>query len=212
MTASQDVLLQATESLSAQVEAVETQRLTVLLVEDDEDDAKLVELALAEEPCIKETFVCSHLAKAEDALARPGNLPDVILLDLHLPDSQGLDTLRRTKALCGGTPVIVLTGLSDKAAAIAAASNGAHDYVLKDHLGEGRLALAIRYAVACCRCGQDLRGSISRFHNLVETSPDGIVITDKGRSDTIRQSVRVRPVRTRRRRPGRTAVWVPGRL
>ncbi len=121
--------------------------ITVLLVEDSETDADLIEAAVAAEG----EYVVRKAESLKDALdALGGDAPDAVLLDLGLPDSQGLDTLRAVIEKADGVPVIVLTGLEDKEVGIAAVRMGADDYLIKraDFAGQGELvSRAICYAI-----------------------------------------------------------------
>jgi serine phosphatase RsbU (regulator of sigma subunit) len=116
----------------------------LLLVEDDEADAVLVREQLADSGGAYELEERRTLA---EALAPLGDGVDCVLLDLHLPDAEGLQTLARVREASPGTPVIVLTGLADEEAGVAAVDAGAQDYLIKGQVGGGTLARAIRYAV-----------------------------------------------------------------
>src|SRR5205814_214856 len=72
---------------------------------------------------------------------------DVIVLDLSLPDSTGLETFRRLHALASSTPIVVLTGLSDATVGIAAVQQGAQDYLVKGQVDGPLLVRALRYAI-----------------------------------------------------------------
>ncbi len=116
----------------------------LLLVEDDEADALLVREQLADSGGGYELEESRTLG---GALAPLSGGVDCVLLDLHLPDAEGLQTLARVREASPGTPVIVLTGLADEAAGVAAVDAGAQDYLIKGQVGGGTLARAIRYAV-----------------------------------------------------------------
>lgn len=73
--------------------------------------------------------------------------PDVILLDLHLPDSSGLETLVRAKDLTGGAPIIILTSDDDENFGLETVALGAQDYLVKQHLSNGSLIRCLRYAI-----------------------------------------------------------------
>ena len=120
-----------------------TGRLGVLLIEDDDDDALIVEDLLADR-------IEVDLARAQtlgDGLHRLPREIDCVLLDLHLPDAAGLESVRRVRAAAPWTAVIVLTGLDDEQAGENAVSAGAQDYLVKGKVDSGLLARAIRYAV-----------------------------------------------------------------
>ena len=72
---------------------------------------------------------------------------DVVLLDLSLPDSQGLDTFLKLRAQAPEIPVIVVTGLDDEGLALKAAREGAQDYVLKSSASLQSLARLIRFTI-----------------------------------------------------------------
>lgn len=120
--------------------------LRILLVEDNPGDALLVAemLSEAETDAFRVERADSLLA-ALDLLAERDF--DVILLDLNLPDSNGMDTFSAMRSHAPETPVVLLTGNDDDALAIAAVEAGAQDYLVKDGLDEEVLAKALRYAV-----------------------------------------------------------------
>ncbi|MHB8767279.1 MAG: sensor histidine kinase [Deferrisomatales bacterium] len=120
--------------------------LRVLFVEDHPGDARLVRELLAEAggPGFDVHWGRS-LGEAAEALA--GGCPDAVLLDLGLPDSQGLATFARLRDLCPGVPVLVLSGLGDQRVALEAVAQGAQDYLVKGEVDGPRLARALRYAV-----------------------------------------------------------------
>lgn len=103
----------------------------VLLVEDAPSDADLIKEGL-EDAGIGHFDVVhvDTLAKAQKTL-RSGDVIDSVLLDLGLPDSQGLNTLRNILKCCGDVPVIVLTGLNDDNIGREAVQIGADDYLVK---------------------------------------------------------------------------------
>lgn len=116
----------------------------VLLVEDDEGDAFLVRECLTEAGFPKAEILWRRtLAEGIDALTE---VPGCVLLDLGLPDADGLGALHRLVAEAVGTPVIVLTGRNDRAGVDAVAA-GAQDYLVKDALTPELLNRSIRYAV-----------------------------------------------------------------
>ena len=122
-----------------------TQSLTgVLLVEDDEGDAILVRECLLEAGLADDDLLwCRTVAEAVEALA---DKPSCILLDLGLPDAEGLSALHTVVAEVTTTPVIVLTGRHGSAG-IDAVAAGAQDYLIKDDLTPELLDRTIRYAV-----------------------------------------------------------------
>jgi serine phosphatase RsbU (regulator of sigma subunit) len=119
-------------------------RLGVLLVEDDDDDALIVEDLLEDEGAALELVRGRTLAEGLELL--PGEIA-CVLLDLHLPDASGLDSLQRVHEAAPWIAVIVLTGLDDEAAGERAVQAGAQDYLVKGKVSGPLLARAIRYAV-----------------------------------------------------------------
>jgi serine phosphatase RsbU (regulator of sigma subunit) len=118
--------------------------LRVLLVEDDEGDALLVEELLAVWGDAVELTRARSLAEAESlALA----LIDCALLDLNLPDATGLDALRRLREVANAPAILVLTGFDDERRGIEAVGAGAHDYLIKGQVDGNLLMRSIRYSV-----------------------------------------------------------------
>ncbi|SDL99044.1 Serine phosphatase RsbU, regulator of sigma subunit [Lentzea albidocapillata subsp. violacea] len=120
-----------------------TKTVRVLLVEDDDGDALLVE-ALLEEASAPFILARAHtLAEAENLL------PDAecVLLDLGLPDSQGLDGLHRLLAKPDAPAILVLTGLDDEREGISAVAAGAEDFLIKGKVDGELLLRGVRYAV-----------------------------------------------------------------
>ena len=120
--------------------------VTILLIEDNPGDVRLLRETLAEGNCtwISLTHV-SSLRAGMDRLAMGGI--DGVLLDLALPDSEGLDTLSKVQKRAADLPIIVLTGLDDQALAEKAVREGAQDYLLKCQLAGDLLCRSIRYAI-----------------------------------------------------------------
>ena len=119
-------------------------RLAVLLVEDDDDDALIVADLLEDEGAAVDLVRGRTLAEGLALL--PGEA-GCVLLDLHLPDSSGLESVQRIRDAAPGIAVIVLTGLDDEAAGERAVQAGAQDYLVKGKVSGALLARAIRYAV-----------------------------------------------------------------
>jgi PAS domain S-box-containing protein len=150
----------------------------VLLIEDNPGDARLVRAYLQEsfgDGC--RLHAVNNLGASLVALRQTPF--DVVLLDLGLPDSSGLDTYLQIKQLAPQTPVIILTGADDDEQADAALRSGADDYLLKNSADGPSLARAMRYAVERRRAAEQLRASEARFRNIVETAEEGILQVDQ---------------------------------
>lgn len=121
-------------------------KLKILLIEDDPGDAHLIRKMLIESKSAY--FELEHFDRLSTGLEQLAQMEiDLILLDLNLPDSQGLDTIVKAHAKAQIIPVIVLTGLEDKNLAIKSISKGAQDYLVKGQINSGLLIRAIHYAV-----------------------------------------------------------------
>jgi diguanylate cyclase (GGDEF)-like protein/PAS domain S-box-containing protein len=120
--------------------------LRVLLLEDRRSDAVLVQEMLRSDE--RTTFACRHASTLREALLElhQANF-DCVLVDMNLPDSEGLETLHCVQAASQTTAVIVLTGLDDSATAEAAVVAGAQDYLTKGRLDAKLLGSAVRHAV-----------------------------------------------------------------
>jgi serine phosphatase RsbU (regulator of sigma subunit) len=121
----------------------DVERLRILLVEDDEGDAFLVRELLSEAEAPFDLTVASSLREAK---ARMRGI-QCILLDLGLPDAEGIDGLRKLLAVAGSAAVCVLTGRSDEHLGVAAVAEGAQDYLVKGQVDGVLLTRALRYAV-----------------------------------------------------------------
>jgi len=128
-------------------------RLRVLLVEDDDADAYLVRELLDEANAAIDLSVASSLAEAVERIAGV----DCVLLDLGLPDAQGLDGLRRLRASAQGAAICVLTGLGDDHIGADAVAEGAQDYLIKGQVDGVLLARSVRYAVERKRADENAR-------------------------------------------------------
>jgi sigma-B regulation protein RsbU (phosphoserine phosphatase) len=129
--------------------------IKVLLVEDNPGDALLVRAALgASERGRFELTVAGRLAACVERAK--ADAPDVLLLDLGLPESQGLETFVRLHAAVPDFPIIVLSGLEDEQTALECVHQGAQDYLLKGAAMHDVLPRAIRYALERHRSNERL--------------------------------------------------------
>lgn len=118
---------------------------TLLLVEDDAGDVILVEELLADSGLRATLTWARTLGQAKERLEVEG-VPGCILLDLHLPDASGLDAVTELLATAPGAPIVVLTGLAEENAGLAAVAAGAQDYLIKGQTEVGAFGRAVRYA------------------------------------------------------------------
>jgi two-component system cell cycle sensor histidine kinase/response regulator CckA len=147
----------------------------VLLVEDNPGDARLLHIAVADAGAGHIRLV--HEERLAPALKRLATESfDVILLDLSLPDAQGIATLVRTHASAGGVPIVVLTGLDDEALAIQALREGAQDYLVKGQVDGSLLVRAMRYAAERKHAMDAVARREEHFRSLIENAPDLISV------------------------------------
>jgi two-component system cell cycle sensor histidine kinase/response regulator CckA len=149
--------------------------IRALLVEDNPGDARLfLEL-------VRETgagyLKLEHVDRLDSALARLSSEHfDVVLLDLSLPDEQGLNTLLRTHAHAPKVPIVILTGLDDEALAVKAVRAGAQDYLVKGRVDGDLLVRSMRYATERWRAVEALERREEHYRSLIEHSLDLISI------------------------------------
>jgi phosphoserine phosphatase RsbU/P len=117
----------------------------VLMIEDNAEFAAIVGQLLGELEVEFQIESAGQLGEGLSSLA--GGDVDVVLLDLSLPDSKGLETLAAVRACVPLLPVVVLTGADDEQLAIEALQRGAQDYLVKTEINGRVLSRAIRYAV-----------------------------------------------------------------
>ena len=117
-----------------------------LILEDSPTDTLLIKAALAESSQVKFTTAEAVRTSVAEEMLVNGDF-DVVIADLGLPDSQGLDTVRRLNGAAGGVPIVVLTMLDDEKIGLDALREGATDYVVKGEINGRLLARTIRYAI-----------------------------------------------------------------
>jgi PAS domain S-box-containing protein len=143
-----------------------TEPIRVLLIEDDADDARLVGLYLAESRASSFDLVHHNRLPAALEELRRGDF-QVVLLDLNLVESTGLETLNLVHGCRPDVPIIVLTGLDVAELALEAVKAGAEDYLFKNRLDADLLVRAILYAVQRRLAEKALRESEKRYRQLL---------------------------------------------
>jgi serine phosphatase RsbU (regulator of sigma subunit) len=155
--------------------AVEHLRLDVplshlLLVEDDDGDALLVsELLRYSHPDLTVSRART-LAEALIFLATSPLATDVVVLDLGLPDAEGVEIVSRIVTAAPGTAVLVLTGMQDEDRGVAAVSAGAQDYLIKGQVDENLLTRSMRYALGRKRAEESVRRLIESQAQAMENA------------------------------------------
>ena len=153
-------------------------RISVLLVEDNLGDARLIREMLRDRTDFGSSYRVTHVetlraAEAQLSLERF----DIVLLDIHLPDSNGLDTLKSICNLNPEIPVIVLTGLSDHLLSIQAVSNGAQDYIPKNECNSRLLKRVIHYAIERQQAEEKLK--YLAMHDVLTGLPNRGLLYDR---------------------------------
>jgi PAS domain S-box-containing protein len=150
--------------------AAPTRPIKVLLVEDNPGDARLIFELLREVQAV--AFELEHMDRLEPALDRLNHAAaDVLLLDLGLPDSQGLDTFWRAQRELPLEPIVVISGLDDEQVALAAVRGGAQDYLVKGRIEGQLLARVIHYAI-------ERKRTEARLSAIVRAALDAHVMMD----------------------------------
>jgi two-component system, cell cycle sensor histidine kinase and response regulator CckA len=165
----------------------------ILLVEDNPGDAGLIELTLEETRA--DRYQIEHVDRLSKALARVSEVEyDLVLLDLGLPDSNGLDTFAALQATAPDLAVVVLTGNRDESQGSEAVQAGAQDYLVKGAIKGASFPRSLEYAIERHRVQRELRQlneeleqrvdartrelgeSERKYRTLVDQSLQGIVI------------------------------------
>jgi diguanylate cyclase (GGDEF)-like protein/PAS domain S-box-containing protein len=150
--------------------------IQILLVEDNLADVRLIEHMLADTWPDVEVMRTDRLGEAFERIKEAE--VSLVLLDLSLPDSQGIETLQRLRDRVKDMPVIVLTGDSDDDQAVRAVGAGAQDYLVKGEFDGRLLVRSMRYAIERLRAEKALRASETRYRVLAENVSDMIWTAD----------------------------------
>ncbi len=150
--------------------------IQVLLVEDNENDARFARVMLSQ--AASGTFHLTHADCLEEALLRLGEMSfGVILLDLSLPDGEGLPLLSELSAAAPSVPIVVWSGRDDETLALKAVQSGAQDYLIKGQ-GDGHLlARSLHYAIERKQMDERLRHMAS--HDVLTGLPNRLLFADR---------------------------------
>jgi putative nucleotidyltransferase with HDIG domain len=157
--------------------ALMTEKINIMIIEDNPGDARLVREALAEAPDI--SYHVLHADRLATGLQLLKEQPvEVLLLDLGLPDSQGIDTVVTAHTRFPDLPIVVLSGIHDETTALDALKHGAQDYLPKGTILGAVLPRVLRYAIERQRLRLELTTSEARIRRIIEENPDGVVVVD----------------------------------
>ncbi len=166
------------------IAAHNNQAMKILLIEDNPADARMIREMLADSLDFFDLQWVELLSRLPEC--RNGAPFDSVLLDLNLPDSQGIETFDTVQARLPGIPIILLTGRDDEEAGTHAVRRGAQEYLVKGKVDAETLARCIKYAIERNRLINELRNetkeveeSKQRLHSIIETNFDGFVIVDQ---------------------------------
>lgn len=147
--------------------------IRVLMIEDSLGDAQYTKKCLRESG--DETFDADHASRMSDGLQLLADHDyDVLLLDLGLPDSQGMSTFTTAFQAAPRIPIILMTSIDDLSLARSALRKGAQDYLQKKDIDTELLIRSIRYSIERKRAQELLRESQERYALAVQGANDGI--------------------------------------
>jgi PAS domain S-box-containing protein len=156
---------------------MEYRPIRVLIIEDNPEQVHLLETGLG--AATKPPFQVECVGTLSEAIQRiaGGNL-DVILLDLNLPDSRGLDTVVKIHAQNSSLPIVVLTGSYDEALATNTLLHGAQDYLLKGFVDHNILSRSMRYAIERKRAEEEIVRAHAKNEQLLSAITSILICVD----------------------------------
>ena len=149
----------------------------ILLIEDDQGDVFLFNEIISN---IKNYALNIHVESSLNSAfkALKENFFDVVLTDLGLPDSKGLDTFIKLIEKYPSLPIVVLTGLNDDETGVLAIRRGAQDYIVKGQYDADKILQIIRYSYNRKLIANQLQESTDRFKSIAENIQDGLTIIE----------------------------------
>lgn len=146
--------------------------IQALLIEDDPEDTMLLMNVMAKPgwPSLKFTLLCADDLKSGLQILDQGGI-EVVLLDLMLPDSKGIETITKVRSKAPDVPVVVLTGMQDEEIGLEAIRHGAQDYQVKGNIHGHSLKRTLSFAVERHRM-------LTGLKNIINGAKDGMLVTD----------------------------------
>ena len=155
---------------------MEAKTINILLIEDNPDDVHFLRMVLHKATGVRfQIDSAQNLQESVPRLAQGGI--DVILLDLTLPETSGLDTFKAVKAHARDVPIIILSGLDDETLALNAVHAGAEDYLVKGRVDSQLITRAVIYAIERTESRKALLKAEERYRGIFENSVAGIFQT-----------------------------------
>lgn len=152
------------------------EHVRVLLVEDDSGDVLLLRESLEDSPL---KLVVTNVTRLSDALAILGEKTfDLIIADLSLPDSRGINTFQQLNERAPQTPVVVLSGSDDERLALQTVEMGAQDYLVKGQVDQALLVRSIRYAIRRAEAEKTIQEERSLLRNVIDNLVDAVYVKD----------------------------------
>ncbi len=144
---------------------MEAGTIKVLLIEDNQEDLTLVKEELSSEISY-DIVVAENLFDGLAELKK--NKPDVVLLDLALPDSNGMDSFIKFYENVIDVPIVILSGSKDEKLALSAIKLGAQDYLIKGEINNKILLKTIKFAIERYKIYRELEGCKKELNDLKE--------------------------------------------
>ncbi len=152
-------------------------KIKIVLIEDNPGDVRQIKEMLKEVDASR--FELKYFDRLSTGLAGiVEGTADAVLLDLGLPDSQGLDALKKVHVEAREKPIVVLTGLFDEMIGFKAVQEGAQDYLVKGHVDGNLLVRSILYAIERKRAKEALEMALKNWQKTFSAIADGVFILD----------------------------------
>src|ERR1043165_8186677 len=149
----------------------------IAIIEDDEDDFLIIKDYITD--IEGKNFVIAWIPDYNSALdAFKNKAYHLCFVDYFLGHKTGLDLLEAASEMSCDEPIILLTGLGNKAIDIKAMESGATDYLVRTHLSTEKLERCIRYSLERTNILRELKTREAKYRNLFENSKDAVFITD----------------------------------